>query len=107
LKKVYSAQQPLILGHFRNLLVTEGIQCEVRIPFLAAAGGEVPPIECWSELWITNDEDLEKALGVINAAREGSTEPGASWKCSKCGEEIEGQFEECWQCGSARSHGDL
>ena len=36
----------------------------------------------------------------------GQPEPGdlsdKMWKCTKCGEEIEWQFTECWSCGSER-----
>jgi len=26
----------------------------------------------------------------------------ASWTCADCGEAVEGQFQQCWQCGSER-----
>ncbi len=25
-----------------------------------------------------------------------------SWKCSRCGELLEGQFTDCWNCGASR-----
>jgi hypothetical protein len=95
-----------MVGHLRNLLVNEGIQCDVKTPFLAVAKGDLPVTDCWSQLWIMNDEDLEKALGVIDAALAQGVQPGGTWKCSKCGEEVERQFEVCWQCGSVRPDGD-
>jgi hypothetical protein len=104
--KVYSAQNALTVGNLRNLLLREGIESEVRTPFLAAATGDLPVTECWSQLWIVNDEDLERAMRLINGALEPGTETYASWKCSQCGEEIEGQFEACWHCGSSRPDGD-
>jgi Putative prokaryotic signal transducing protein len=105
-KSVYSSQDLLTIGHLRNVLVNEGIPCDVRTPFLAAAKGDVPVTDCWSELWVARDEDHDRALGVIRAALAAGDEPQRSWRCPRCSEEIEGQFEECWQCGSARPGAD-
>lgn len=103
MKSIYSTQDLLIIGHLRNLLVNEGIQCDVKTPFLAAAKGDIPVTDCWSQLWIMNEEDLEKALDVINTALAQGAEPNVVWSCSTCGEKVEGQFGACWQCGSVRS----
>jgi len=104
--KVYSAQSALTVGNLRNLLVTEGIESEVRIPFLAAAVGDLPMTECWSQLWIVNDEDLERATTLIEGALEPGAQSYAPWKCPACAEEIEGQFGACWHCGASRSDED-
>jgi len=104
--KVYSAQSALTVGNLRNLLLSEGIESEVRIPFLAAAGGDLPITECWSQLWIVNDEDLDRAMKLIDGTRLTGAPSSESWKCPQCGEEIEGQFEACWRCGSSRPDGD-
>jgi hypothetical protein len=104
--KVYSAPHPLVLENLRNVLQVEGISSEVRTPFLGAARGDIPATECWSELWILNDEERDRALRVIRAALEPAEQSGISWKCKNCGEEVEEQFGACWQCGVARSDGD-
>ena len=101
-KSVYTTPDVLMLGHLRNLLANEEIDCEVRTPFLAAAQGELPVLDCWSELRIRNDADLEKALGVIRKALAPLAEARGSWTCARCGEAVEDQFEACWQCESAR-----
>lgn len=95
------------MGHLRNLLVSEGMECEVMTPYLAAAIGDLPITACWSELRITNDVDYAKALSLINAALEQRAEPTISWKCRDCGEDIERQFGVCWKCGSASPDGDV
>jgi hypothetical protein len=104
--KVHSAPHPFVLENLRNILQVEGISSEVRTPFLGAARGDLPSTECWSELWILDDEEADRAMGVIRSALEPSEHTEASWKCKKCGEESEGQFGACWRCGSARSDGD-
>ena len=102
---VYSTQDVLLIGHLRNLLVNEGIRCDVRTPFLAAAKGDIPVTDCWSQLWILDDEDVDRARQVIDAALAPATGTERPWPCPKCGESIDGQFDVCWQCGSVPPSG--
>ncbi len=102
MKKIYSAQDPLMIGHLKNVLESQGIDCVIKNTYLAGAVGELPPIECWPELWVLDDavysmaeEVLEKALAPLGPVKR-------AWKCTRCGEEVEGQFTECWNCGGAR-----
>jgi hypothetical protein len=91
-----------MVGHLRNVLALHGIECVTRKLDLSTAAGELPPVECWPELWILEDERfadvqaiLKKALSPVKAVRK-------LWMCSDCGEQIEGQFSECWKCGRER-----
>jgi hypothetical protein len=47
-----------------------------------------------------------KKLDQINKDATKKKEPpkivGKSWKCPKCGEMSEPQFDTCWKCGEAR-----
>jgi len=47
-----------------------------------------------------------KELGQINEDEKKKKEPpkaeGRPWKCSKCGEMSEPQFDSCWKCGVVR-----
>ena len=106
MKKVYSSQDPLAVANLRNLLLQEGIETEVQIPFLAAASGDLPFTECWSQLWVVDDGNLERAAELIAEALK--PHPGASkpWRCSRCGEPVEGQFDACWKCGSIQPDGE-
>ncbi len=100
MKKVYSATDSLMIGHIKNVLETHGMDCVVKNMYLAAAAGEIPPIECWPELWVVDDARYGEAQTVLKgllAPVEGLKEP---WKCAQCGEEVEGQFSECWNCSS-------
>lgn len=106
MKSIYTTQDLLTIGHLRNLLVHEGIACEVKTPFLAAAKGDLPVTDCWSQLWIVNEQDAPRALAVIDAALARGAEAQIPWKCPECAEEVEGQFGACWRCGSARPEGN-
>ncbi len=100
--KVHSAPHPLVIENLRNILQVEGIASEVRTPFLGAARGDIPSTECWSELWVLDDADAEKAKEIIRSSLEPFQPVQARWTCRGCGEEIEAQFGACWQCGTAR-----
>jgi hypothetical protein len=105
MRKVHSALDPLAVANLRNLLLREGIETEVRTPFLAAASGDLPFTECWSQLWVVNDEDNDRAVELIRAALARRAGAGRPWKCPGCGETVDGQFEACWQCETARPDG--
>jgi Putative prokaryotic signal transducing protein len=100
--RVYAARDMVMVGHLRNVLELEGVPCRVRNLDLGAAAGELPPTECWPELWIDREADLERARRLIDRALRTPAERGASWTCEPCGERHEGQFTECWKCGRAR-----
>ncbi len=104
MRKVYSSQLVPMVGHLRNVLESHGIRCIVRNDYLAGAAGELPPSECWPELWVMDDAQFEEAVAIVSAASlENLIEPGARWTCKSCGEVLEGQFTDCWRCGSGRA----
>jgi hypothetical protein len=104
MKKVYESLDPIMVGHIKNLLENEGIACVTRNEFLASAAGIIPLCECWYEIWVTNEEQYEKAKNVIQSALS-KTEPseGPEWVCPSCGERLENQFTACWNCGKERA----
>jgi hypothetical protein len=65
MKKVYEAIDPLMVGHIKNILENEGIDCITRNEYLASAAGEIPPSECWLEIWIENDFQYDDADKII------------------------------------------
>jgi hypothetical protein len=77
-----------------------GIECHIKNEFLYSGAGEIPPTETWPELWVDeSDYDRSKAL-LDEALADKSDLP--HWNCPACGEWVEGQFDLCWQCGTAR-----
>jgi len=102
MKKIYSAQDPLMIGHLKNILESQGIDCVLKNTYLAGAVGELPPIECWPELWVVDDAEYSMAEGVLGKALAPLESVRKPWRCAKCGEEVEGQFTECWNCGNGR-----
>ena len=104
MKKIYSSQDRLMSGHMRNILENEDIECIVKNEHLSSILGEIPPIECWAEVWVVDDSQYDRAVEVVGSALASQDTPQSpSWTCTNCGEELEGQFTECWNCGTSRN----
>jgi len=90
---------PLMIGHLRNVLATFGIKCVTKKMDLISAAGQLPPTECWPELWVVEDEKLAKARAILKKTLAPLSSVKKAWVCKNCDEKIEGQFSECWNCG--------
>jgi hypothetical protein len=71
----------------------------VRNTILAGAVGDIPFIEAGPQVWIDSGESAKHARDVLARVDEAPTQSG--WRC-ECGEAIEGQFAQCWNCGRSR-----
>ena len=97
MKLVFRAASLLQVAHARNVLISAGIDCELRNQYLAGALGDLPMLETWPQLWV--DEAFEPAARRALAAA--AAPAGTPWTCEQCGEELEAQFTTCWRCGAA------
>jgi len=100
MKRVFRAASLIQVAHARNVLLTSGIQSELRNQYLAGALGDLPMLETCPQLYV-EDADEQAALRAL--ARAAAVPAGASWTCEACGEVLEPQFTSCWRCGSAAS----
>ena len=95
MKRVLGSYNQTVVYHGRNLLQAQGIEVLVRNATLSSALGELPPTE--TELWVMNDEDLQRAQEILSAVPAA----GPEWIC-QCGERLGPQFTQCWKCGADR-----
>jgi hypothetical protein len=102
MKRIYSTKDPLMIGHLKNVLATFGIKCIAKNVDLMSAAGELPPIECWPELWVVDDDKFGRAQAILKQTLAPLESVKKPWRCVGCGETIEGQFTECWNCGRER-----
>src|SRR3990167_912568 len=100
MKKIYSSPDRLLVNHLRNLLESYSIPCEVKNEVLGGAMGELPPTECWPELWIIETAQAPAAEQIIKTALSPGESAISAWNCPQCGENIGGQFTQCWRCGT-------
>ena len=105
MKQVYLAQDPIEANLLVDLLGAEGIEAVVQGEHLYAIRGIVPM--SYPTVWVVDDDDYEqaRALALEFDRRQqagGEQELLKPWVCLSCGETIEGQFDQCWQCGAER-----
>jgi len=100
MKKVFSSGDRSLIEIVRRLLHNEGIEVRVLNEHTASVLGDVPFFKAYPELWVRT-EDQARADRVVAKFESGEsrdeqlTDP---WTCPGCGETIEGQFTECWNC---------
>ena len=107
LKKVYVARGPGDAHLLRGLLEQAAIEVVVRgDDFVPLQGGSLFHLETRPSLWVL-DHDAARAMEIVRdyAARAtdtagGTDDAAAVWVCPGCGEEVEQQFSECWNCGT-------
>lgn len=102
MKRVYATADPVQAGWLESLLQAAGIDCMLRNRYLGGALGELPPNECWPELWVLEDRDASAAERILREALAPGAHSDGVWSCAGCGELLEAQFGLCWQCGAAR-----
>jgi len=98
--RVYTGQVLALVEIMKDILKMHNIESHIKNQYLSAAVGEIPPHESWPQLWVS-DQDFEHARKIIEEAEKDSPESQDVLICSKCGEEVEGQFAVCWNCGAA------
>jgi hypothetical protein len=101
MKKLYSSQDRVKIYLLKASLESQGIACFIKNenPPLA---GEIPPMIAWPELWGMDDKQTARASTIIEDELSRLALPQQAWVCAECGENLEGQFEQCWKCGAAR-----
>jgi hypothetical protein len=105
--KVYesllAAEAHLVKGY----LESAGIAAMVQSDALGGLLGLVPTQETQSSVWVA-EEDYARAVGLVQEFLHGQEpEPGATvWHCPNCGEYLDLQFTDCWNCGFSRLAGD-
>jgi len=90
--------------HYANILHSAGIRAEVRNTLLAGAVGDIPFLETGPQIWIDDRQDASTAAEVLDQTSQQPPQP--DWHCDSCGEDIEGQFAQCWNCGALRPYRD-
>ena len=100
MKRVFSSHDPMLAGYLRTVLEEEGIACVVKNEFLQGGVGELPPTECWPEVWVVEDAQAARARTIVEEVRHGDAS-AEGWRCSACGEWIEPEFGACWRCAGA------
>lgn len=113
MKQIYAARNEMEAHFVQGLLEQEEIESVIEGEALEGAWGNLPISDTsLPTIWV-NEDDVARAGPIIEEyirreqklAHETPTEvdkPRATWKCPKCGEEVEEQFDKCWNCETSR-----
>lgn len=96
MQRLVSADNILIATLWMRVLESAGIRCELRNRFIGAGLGELPADQVAPEIWIVDDRDADRARSLLGELRR--PRGLRPWRCPGCGESLEGQFFQCWNC---------
>ncbi len=103
MKKLYVSQSLIDVESRKELLDQATIPCTIKNQRSAMLGGEVPFAEVFPELWVLQDEDLERAQQLLQDWEDAPPIESTSWTCGNCSERHQKEFTTCWKCGHERS----
>ena len=103
MKQIHVAKHAPEAHLVKGFLESNGITAEVRGEFLTSGWGELPLDVCG--VWIADDAQFDRAQSLLVAFLKGELArefSGQGWRCPGCGEQLEGQFTKCWNCGASK-----
>ena len=98
MRRLTSAPNIAIATLWADLLGQGGIAATVQRMYASSIAGELPPDQALPEVWVTDDAELERARTLLEALRRPTHR---HWACPGCREQVDGPFEQCWNCGTA------
>jgi hypothetical protein len=100
--KVFEDFELSRVGQFQSVLEAAGIRTLLKNQYMNSVMGEIPFVELLPELWILDDEDLERAQELIQGLLVSPADGQPDWACPACSTEVGAAFSHCWNCGAAR-----
>ncbi len=104
---LYTADNPFEAHLLRGYLEANGIAAQVQGDVLFSMRGELPMgMDTLPSVWVLHAGEQERARLLLEEWHSNNREPsdsGDNWHCAHCGEESEGSFAACWQCGEVRN----
>ena len=103
MKKIYEHFDFPKVGHFQSILESAGIRTLLKNETQSSMlRGEVGIRDLFPELWVMDDSQYERAVEILTPLLQEKEAPGEPWVCPQCGEQVDGNFGECWNCQTER-----
>jgi len=101
--RLFVGSTSLETQQIRDHLEAQGFRAIILGENLGMGRGELPiTAETLPAVYV----DSENAAASLAAVKEFLEQPldqsRPPWPCPSCGEQIEGQFDACWHCGTTR-----
>ena len=103
LVRVYRAADVPDAQLVRNMLEDAEISAVVQGETLALAMGDIPVGPSTAPTVWVHARNATRARELVEQREAHTPTDQPAWTCLECGEQIEGQFAECWQCTPATS----
>lgn len=97
MRRLASAPNLVLATLWADMLTHAGIEASVQRAYASSIAGELPPDQALPEIWVMDDAQLEPARVLLAQLRR---PPARHWRCRGCGEQVDGPFEQCWNCGA-------
>jgi hypothetical protein len=97
MKRLTTAPNIAIATLWADMLSSGGITATVQRYFASSIAGEIPPDQALPEVWIADAGQFDAARRLLDELRH---PPHRRWVCEACREQIDGPFEQCWNCGA-------
>ena len=97
MKLLYSNENMLLIHSIKNVLEHNGISCIINNEHGFTMGAEFGIANTTMELWLPDASDFEKASTIVDTQIL-HPKIGEAWICDKCGEQLAGNFTQCWNC---------
>lgn len=102
--KLYTADNPFEAHLLCGYLEAHGVAARVQGDVLFSMRGELPMgCDTLPSVWVLRPAEQARAELLLEEWRSGSKDGEQPWRCRQCGEESEGSFDACWQCGTVRA----
>ena len=98
--RVYVARQRYDAYLVADRLNRAGIRAHVFNEHASSIVGDVPPDVAQPQVWLADDADEARARELLREI-ERDARPGPPRFCRHCGEQSPGNFDLCWNCGTA------
>ena len=97
---IYVARQRYDAYLVADRLNQDGIRAHVFNEHASSIVGDVPPDVAQPQVWLADDADETRARALLRAM-EFEARQSTPLFCRNCGEQSPGNFELCWNCGTA------
>jgi hypothetical protein len=97
MRRLTTAPNLAIATLWSDMLCQAGFDASVQRAYASSIAGEVPPDQCLPEVWVMDDAQHDAATALLAQLRAA---PHRHWVCPACREQIDGPFDQCWNCGA-------
>ncbi len=97
MKRLMQAPNLALATLWVDQLLAAGIAANVQRAYASGIVGEIPPDQALPEIWVADAGDHHRATAVLHELRH---RPARHWLCHGCGENVDGPFDQCWNCGA-------